>query len=178
MKKLNPAVILITSVITLVVLFGGWFTYQHLALKSPLVKLINEQPSVEDATIKLNDNELDVDLKVTQDINIREFMNTIYKEGQSYIGSRNVNLHIEEQSSPAIEAWWSSTLFDVAEAMELKQYSRIPTTLQNKAGELPGLGITTDIDEKNVYIKLTHQEAVKIIILPRMPNKMEVFANA
>lgn len=177
MKKLNPVVIILSSVVAVIVLFGGWFTYNKFAVESPLAELINEQPSVEKATIELTDSELAVNLEVNSDINIREVMNVIYTEGKSMLGNRDVNLNVNEQSSPELDAWWSTVLFDVAEAMELKEYSRIPEALNDKAAALDGLQVTTDIDEHNVYIKLIHKDAMKIVMLPRTPSQMGVPTN-
>ncbi|TCZ81174.1 hypothetical protein E0485_02545 [Paenibacillus albiflavus] len=177
MKKLNPIIIILSSVIAVIVLFGGFFVYQRVTFESPLANIINDQPSVEKATIEVTDNEINVDLKAKPDIDLREVMNAIYSQGGSAISKLNVNMNVEDQTSPELETWWKSILFDIAEAMETKAYGRIPEILHNQAPALDGIQISTDLDDHNVYIKLVHKNAYKIVILPRTPSQLGVPTN-
>jgi hypothetical protein len=75
-----------------------------------------------------------------------------------------------------MEKWWSSALFDVAQAMETKQYAQIPVTLQNRAGE-SSLKVSTEMDDKYVYITLADGEFSKYVMLSRTPAVMGVWPN-
>lgn len=68
-------------------------------------------------------------------------------------------------------------MFDVAQAMETKQYTQIPKTLQARALDSEGLKVATEMDDKYVYISLTDGDKSKYLMLPRTSAKMGVWTN-
>ncbi|WP_442601058.1 hypothetical protein [Paenibacillus sp. KN14-4R] len=178
MRKLRPLPIVISSVCAAAVLFGGWFSYQTLALESPLREIITEQHAVETADIKLTNSSLDLELQLNKEANVREIVQHIYQDGASIIGKRPVNLKVNGHSSPELETWWSNALFDVAGAMENKMYSSIPDSLQKRAAALDGLQVKTEMDDQYMYVTLIWGDASKFILLPRTPAKVGAWPNA
>jgi hypothetical protein len=59
--------------------------------------------------------------------------------------------------------------------METKHYADIPAALQAKAGQVPNLKVDTEMDETNVYVRLTQGDFSKYIILPRTPAQLGVW---
>ncbi|WP_010273778.1 V-type proton ATPase subunit C [Paenibacillus senegalensis] len=175
--KLRLLPILLTVACSSVILFGGWFVYRSYAMETPLATVVSEAPGVEEADINLTNNFVDIYLKLNQDANLREIYKHIQKEGAGLLAKRELNLHIEEEPSPAIDQWWSRVLFDIAQAMETRNYSAIPVTLEEKSADLPGLEVVTEIDSTNVYVQLTYEGATKYILLPRVPAQLGVWPN-
>ncbi|MNC79580.1 hypothetical protein D3C75_1320970 [compost metagenome] len=60
--------------------------------------------------------------------------------------------------------------------METRRYADIPAALNAKAGQLQGLSVQTEMDDDNVYVRLTEGEHVKFVILPRTAAKMGVWS--
>lgn len=178
MKKLRPWPIVLSSIITVVVLFGGWYGYRSLTIETPLSDLVHQLPEVDNAELTVKDSNIEIDMKVKPEANIRELVKQVYADTKEIAGNRTIKLHIADRSNEALDTWWANALFDVAEAMELKQYGKIPQVLQERAQLLPGIGIQTEMDEQNVYVKLTQGEAYKVIVLPRVPNQLGVWPNA
>lgn len=178
MKKLRPLPIVLSSLITVAILFGGWYGYRSLTLESPLSDLVQQLPAVDNAELTVKDSNIEIDVKVKSEANIRELVQQVYSDTKQIAGNRTVKLHITDQSNAALDTWWANSLFDVAEAMELKQYGKIPQVLQARAQLLPGIDIQTEMDEQNVYVKLSQGEAYKVIVLPRIPNQLGVWPNA
>ncbi|MGO4494489.1 hypothetical protein AB4114_01070 [Paenibacillus sp. 2RAB27] len=166
--KLRVLPVILSVIISAGVLFGGWFAYTSFAMENPLSHIINTVPGVTNSNMKLSSNQVDVELTLKPDANLRQVVELIKEEGSSIIGKRTVNITIKNQSSDKLDQWWSKALFEVAQAMETKHYADIPATLQKYANGVPTMNVDSEMDEKNVYIRLTDGDATKFIMLPRI----------
>jgi hypothetical protein len=173
--KLRLVPILITVATTSALLFGGWFFYHSMVMENPLKNAIQGVHGVKQVTTNINSNQIAIDLKLTNDTDLLDLYAKITKEGSALLSNRDLKLNLDSQSSPELEKWWSATLFEVAQAMETKHYADIPQVLKAKAQKIPGLNVTTEMDDKNVYVRLTDGVYSKYIILPRKPAQMGVF---
>ncbi|WJH34170.1 hypothetical protein N6H14_30305 [Paenibacillus sp. CC-CFT747] len=147
-------------------------------MENPLAQIVNRAQGVEQVKSDFSKDSVTVHLKLSQDASLREIYRQITTDGASIIGSRKVKLELESDSSPEIEKWWSNALFDVAQAMETKHYADIPKILESKSADVSGLKAATEMDDKNVYIRLSEGGKNKYIILPRVPASMGVWPNA
>ena len=175
--KLRLWPILLSVVISSVVLFGGWFLYDSLAVQQPLDAIVRNVPGVESAETTVGDRTVLIRIKPKPDSNLREIYQTIVREGGETIGNREVKLEVVDTATPELNRWWSSALFDVAEAMETRRYSEIPAALEAKKGTYPGLSVDTEMDDKNVYVHLTDGSHEKYVILPRIPERLGLWPN-
>jgi hypothetical protein len=177
--KLRLLPMVISVAVSSVVLFGGWFGYHSLAVENPLMSIVQGVPGVQDAQIDLKSDEVDVSLKLDPHAgaSLRQVYQAIVTQGSSIIGKRAVKLNVTNESSAALDRWWSSALFDVAQAMETKQYASIPKVLNQRKAELPGLSVSAEMDDNNVYVQLTDGNKSKYVILPRTGAKTGVWPN-
>lgn len=176
--KLRLLPVVLSVVITASLLFGGYFAYQSYAMENPLQKIVSGIDGVELVSTHLTTDKVEVDVKLAAGKSLREVYNKIQTEGKSVIGSRELQLKVQNASSPRLDSWWSSVLFEIAQAMETKQYSQIPKTLQARTqANSDGIQATTEMDDRYVYISLTDGESSKYIMLPRTPAKMGVWPN-
>lgn len=165
--KLRLLPVVMSVVISAGVLFGGWFAYTSLAMENPLSDIISKVPGVTSSTMKLDNNQVDIEVSLNPDANLRNVVEGIHKEGASIIGKRSVNINVKSNPSEKLDQWWSKALFEVAQAMETKHYADIPTTLQKYAEGVPNMKVDSEMDQTNVYIRLTDGDATKFIMLPR-----------
>ncbi len=165
--KLRLLPVVMSVVISAGVLFGGWFAYTSLAMENPLSDIISKVPGVTSSTMKLDNNQVDIEVSLNPDANLRNVVEGIHKEGASIIGKRSVNINVKNNPSEKLDQWWSKALFEVAQAMETKHYADIPTTLQKYAEGVPNMKVDSEMDQTNVYIRLTDGDATKFIMLPR-----------
>ncbi|MEX2460365.1 MAG: hypothetical protein WD469_03550 [Paenibacillaceae bacterium] len=172
--KLRLIPILITVAASSALLFGGWFFYHSMVMENPIKAVILGVQGVNQVTTDINSKQVSIDLDLGKDADLRNLYSTISTEGASLLRNRELKLNLESQSSPELEQWWSTALFEVAQAMDTKHYAVIPETLKNKALGMPGLAVETAMDETNVYVRLTDGENSKYIILPRTPAQMGV----
>jgi hypothetical protein len=173
--KLRLLPIIITIVASTAVLFGGWFVYRSMVVENPINGIVSGMHGVQRVSTHINNKEVSIDLKLNKDADLLDLYTTIAKEGASQLKNRDLKLNLESQSSPVLDKWWSSALFDVAQAMDTMHYADIPKALESKASQISDLKVTTEMDATNVYVHLTHAQYSKYIILPRTPAKMGVW---
>ncbi|WP_127530710.1 hypothetical protein [Paenibacillus kobensis] len=175
--RIVPAILSVA--VTGGLLFGGWFAYDHMAVKEPLAKAVNGLPGVVGSESSVENGTVHVSLTLADNADLRTVYEQLAKDGQSVLNGRKLQLDVSGQAGSAeLDKLWSTVLFDVAEAMETKSYSNIPAALDRLSAGHPGLKAATDMDETNVYVTLRKGEAIKYIILPRTPAMLEVWNDA
>jgi hypothetical protein len=173
--KLRFIPILITVAASTALLFGGWYFYQSTVVENPIKGVILGVQGVNQVSTNINNSQVTIDLKLNKDADLRNLYSTISKEGASLLSTRTLKLNLDSQTTPELEQWWSTALFDVAQAMDTRHYADIPQVLKAKNQEIPGLKVMTEMDETNVYVRLTDGMHSKYIILPRTPAQMGVW---
>lgn len=173
--KLIPIVLAVAVSATL--LFGGWFVYRGAAMENPLNQALDGSPGVESYEASLESDRAVFRINLQQHANLREIVREVNHKTAEVAGSRQAVIHISSNTSTELEEWWSRALFAVAQAMETSQYTDIPLSLQQQAGERPHLEVQTEMDDINVYVRLTEGEHAKYIILPRSSARMGVWNN-
>ncbi|OXL84617.1 hypothetical protein BCV73_17010 [Paenibacillus sp. SSG-1] len=172
--KLRPLPIIITVVVSVAVLFGGWFFYRQTTLQGPLQKIVSNYQGVNNAHFNITRDQVDLKLDLKPNVNLADLADKISTEGKSVVGTRTLKFDFVDHSSDKLNQYWDKAMFSVAEAMENKRYTEIPVKLQYLA---KGTGIQTkaEMDTKNVYITLTDGSSSKFLVLPRDPGKMGVW---
>lgn len=177
-RKIRIVPVLFTAAAAALVLFGGWLLYTKVAVEGPLDKAVNEIADIASADAPVIERDrVTIQLTLAPDASLKKVYDSIHKEGKEVIGDRELQLDISNSdSSDKLERLWSALLFDVAEAMENKNYSGIPAAMEKMAQTEKGKGVqsVTEIDETNVYITLIDGEYRKYIVLPRTPVMLEV----
>jgi len=178
-NKIKLLPLTITAVITAAILFGGWSAYRYYGLEKPLDKVANAIPGVDAAKIAMTNETVKIDVKLSPDADLGAVYRRIMEDGAGEIGARQLELKATaEGASERLEEAWSQSLFDVAEAMENRQYSGVREAMDNLTVQYPGLSVKTDMDDKNVYISMKDGEAAKFVVLPRQPATLGVWPNA
>lgn len=173
--KLRPMPILISVTVTALICFGGWFIYNSVAMKDPILKVAQDIPGVEDVKVDVADQVVKVDLHVNADANIGAAVGELRREAADVISGKKLQIEIEDQTNEQLDMWWSKVLFQVAEAMENRRYGEIPNILTSQ--QTPDMTVETSMDDQFVYVKLTSGDDVKIELLERIPTMMGVWAN-
>jgi hypothetical protein len=178
--KLRIVPFVLSAAAAALLLFGGWMLYKQFAVVSPFQKSIGQIDGVASANAPtIDQNHVSVKVTLKPDANLKDVYESIAQEGKEAIGSRELTLDITNAApSEQLEKAWSSVLFDVAEAMEKKNYSDIPNALEKAAASNNAIQYVTELDDHNVYITLKDGNSAKYIVLPRTPAMMEVSAYA
>lgn len=179
--KLRLVPVLITSVLSATLLFGGFFVYRHFAVQEPLQKIVSQYDGVNNSHISINRNEVTLKLDLAPGTKLRELVQYVSEEGKSVIDGRALKLDVEQNSSQLLDEYWDKAMFSVAEAMESRKYTLIPAQLdrlKEQYSQYKDVIATTEIDDTNVYVSLSSGEDSKFIILPRKPATLGVWNNA
>ena len=158
-----------------VILFGGWFMYRSYAMENPLANQVSSAQGVESVKSNFSSSKVTVDLVLNQDASLRDIY-TLISDSEAARG-RDVQLNVSSNTTPELEKWWSSALFEVAQAMETRHYSDIPELLEQKSNAVSGMTAETEMDEQHVYVRLAQGSGSKYVILPRVPAGMGVWPN-
>ncbi|WP_127588203.1 hypothetical protein [Paenibacillus koleovorans] len=175
--KLRIWPIAMSLVVSSAVLFGGWFLYDSYAMETPLNQIVKETPGVKDASVQIEKDRVSLRLTLADNANLREIYKQVTEQGDSVIGKRKVAVEVANSSEAELDRWWSSALFDVAQAMETKKYGDIPVRLEARAAEVPGLTVSTEMDEQYVYVTLRNGTSGKYVMLPRNAAQLGVWPN-
>jgi hypothetical protein len=175
--KLRPLPIIITLLLSSTLLFGGWFVYRGVAMENPLTQIVNDLDHVTLRHIAITKEQVKLELEIRPDASLREIYRQIAEKGAQTIGNRRLDIRVVNDSSEKLEQVWATALFDIAQAMETKQYTEIPKTMERLERENPGLTAFSEMDDHNVYIRLTLGEHSKHVILPRIPITIGVWPN-
>ncbi|MEK0314079.1 hypothetical protein [Cohnella sp. 56] len=176
--KMRILPIATTAVLSAAVLFGGWFAYRHYGVEQPLDRTAAKVPGVESAHTDMNADGITLKVKLSKDADLADVYRTVKEEGARSIGSKSLKLVAENADNEKLEKIWRSALFDVAQAMDRKEYTGIRDAMAKLSSETPGLEASTEIDDDNVYISLRLDGSAKYVILPRQGDRMEVWPNA
>ncbi|QGG56138.1 hypothetical protein [Paenibacillus sp. B01] len=169
---------LATVAVSAALLFGGWYAYQQTAVERPLSKAVQALPGVSSAQPSLSQDVVTVKLTLNGGADLRTIYEQISRQGASVIGSRKLVLQVDGPTSPKLEEIWSSQLFTIAEAMENREYSRIPDALAAMQKSHEGLRAKSSMDQANVYVTLEYGTDTKYVIMPRAGETMGVWPNA
>lgn len=176
MKKLRVIPIIVVASISAIVLFGGWTIYNQVAIAAPLKQAFNQIDGVVSSTKPvINGNEVAIEVVLAPDANVREIYEAIKASDKSVFADRKLKLDIKSESNKQLDDLWYASLFKVAEAMETKAYSDIPSAMHDIAASHKDISISTEMDDSNVYITIKNKEAVKYVVLPRTPGKLEAW---
>jgi len=176
--KLRILPLTLTAALSAALLFGGWFAYRHYGVEQPLDRVAAGIPGVESANVQMTTGQVKVDVKLAPDADVGEVFRKMKQDGAGTIGTKELALTVSGTNVQALDKAWSYALFDVAEAMENRQYTGIRDAMDKLQSKYPGLTAATDMDEDNVYITLREGGAAKFVILPRQPATMGVWPNA
>ncbi|SDW29326.1 hypothetical protein [Paenibacillus sp. CF384] len=174
--RLLPAII--TAVITAGLLVGGWYIHRNVATIEPLERIVAETPGVIEGVPVIDRSSVTIALKLDRDASLRDVYDTIATKGDDMIGKRELKLEFRnDNTTKQLDAVWSTMLFDIAQAMEHRNYADIPATLKQVQNKFAGVTAESEMDDVNVYITLKDSKSEKHIVLPRTPNTLGAWPN-
>ncbi|THF78418.1 hypothetical protein [Cohnella fermenti] len=176
--KLRILPVAITAVLSAALLFGGWYAYGHYGVEKPLDKVASSLPGVVSAETSNSVNKVVLTVKLSSEADLADIYHKVRTEGSGSIGSKSLELVISEPEDAQLEKAWRSALFEVAEAMEHREYSGVKDAMDELMEQVPGLEAETEMDDTNVYVSLRMGDAAKYVILPRSGQEMGVWPNA
>ncbi|MBP1933399.1 hypothetical protein [Ammoniphilus resinae] len=163
--KLRTMPVMLSLISTLALLFGGWYTYQHFYIKQP----------VQDFIAAKNDLILN-DLKITQD---QVVVDIDFKNPEKFVSDyKEINQYMEEQMGgkeilirlpqygEKMRDLWEDEYFGVAEAIQTKEYTKIPLMMEEMKKKEQLQQAMAKMDEDFVYLYLQNGTDHLYAVLP------------
>ncbi|WP_411342880.1 hypothetical protein ACE3MZ_14585 [Paenibacillus sp. WLX1005] len=164
--KLRALPVILTVVVSITLLFGGWFTYRQLTLHNPLMNIVDSYPGVNSAQVSINQKEVALKLDLKPETDLGSLVQTLNKQSADIIGARTLKLEVVDHSDDTLNQIWENAMFPVSQAMANRQYTDIPKTLEQIARDNSGITAKAEMDDRNVYVSLSNGKASKFLILP------------
>ncbi len=123
MKKLKLPIIILSFVVTAVILFGGFFTWQHVGLEKPLLQWADEQENIRIEALNIQQNKVWMEVSFTDKsfatsyIQLVQFLNT-HAQGKVHV----IQL-MPEQSE--YHQWWLSHSSEILEVLQKGSYTQV-----------------------------------------------------
>lgn len=173
--KVRALPVLLSMLATFTLLFGGWFLYQKTQLEEPLRNTIAAMKTAELVELSVRQDQLTVLLDVTDPTafpkEYRELAVEISRlaAGKAWV----INTRNDDEELAAV---WATGIFELTEAIELHQYSKIPQLLQDWKVRYQLDAAQAQMDEEDVFIYLKRGDADFYKVVPRMKRDSGVIA--
>ncbi|MBA4602603.1 hypothetical protein [Thermoactinomyces mirandus] len=157
----------ISFLVTLILLFGGFWGYQQYLIKKPIIAFLEKQQEVQLHDIHVSPSKVQLNLKVAnleQDFLIRKYPDLLTELKQKAKG-KPLQVHLADHPNERLNLAWNQMVFGIREGIALQTYTLIPQTVKKWADE-NGIQYCLNIDEKSVYIMLRDGDDFLIRIVP------------
>jgi hypothetical protein len=166
--RVLPAVL--SLLVTLIVLFGGYFAYQWFQIEKPLKNAIDSTPHVTLEELRVDPDQIRIQLKADENFSFVEDYFPLRKRVHSLAAGRKVNIELKDRTDSVLEKAWNEMVFGVTEAVVQRDYTQIPETVETVAKNAK-IRHEVAMDEQFVYVALHHQDHSLYRVLSLEPSK-------
>ena len=158
-----PAVL--SLLVTLIVLFGGYFAHQWFNLEKPMEKAIQSTPHVTLEALRIKPDEIEIRLRTDENFSLAADYIPLQEKLRSLSGGRELHIRLVDRADAVLEKAWSQMAFGVTEAVVRKRYTRIPETVE-RAAEAAKVRHEVAMDDRFIYVALHHEGHSLYRVLP------------
>ncbi len=173
--QLRKAPIISSLLITLALLFGGWYLYQKAEIEEPIRNHISEMHSVKLADLQVKKDQLLIKLTVTAPDTFPEEYVKLQDEINQLVSNKATVVELTNQDANLKKVWMDGT-FALTEALQLRQYSKVPELVHDWKVKNHLDMAQTSMDQHNIYVFLKRGAEEYYTIVPLDPQKGEVSA--
>jgi hypothetical protein len=168
-RGIRVEIILIFFLAILGLLFSGQQLFYRWQVLRPLEESFRDVAGVEEVNIERRQGQLYLEFQVAPVENLRTTYLDLVGVGRELLGDRKVTVYIKDTRDPFLSEVFYDMHFTIAEGIATGRFARM-------AGELEALveraGLEKGrfyVDEDNVYVQLTKDDAYLYEIIPRTP---------
>ncbi len=157
----------ISFLVTLVLLFGGFVGYQQIMIKEPIVAFLEDRQEVQLADIHVTPAEVEISLNIKnpeQDFFIRKYPDLLTSLKKKAKG-KTLQIHLIDQPNERLHKAWEQMVFSIREGIEKQTYSQIPETVKQWADK-NGVQYRLKMDEESVYVMLCDGDKFLVRVIP------------
>lgn len=154
--KIRPLPAVLSLVISLAVLFGGWFVYEQFKIKQPIAEIIEKQENITAYRITVSPRKIVISLTVKPSFTLASDY-TVLREDVKRVTSRDdVTITLDDHPDDQLYAAWNQLYFTFAEGIANRQYSKIVSQLDN-APISERVRVEVAMDEDYLYVWMQEQ---------------------
>lgn len=173
--QLRKVPIITSLLVTMALLFGGWFLYQKVEIEEPIRTEISGMKSATLADLQMNKEQLLIKLTVTNPDKFPEEYMELQNHIEQQINNKKVTVVLTNQDDALKQVWMDGT-FALTEALELRQYSKVPQIVGDWKLKNHLDKASTAMDHNNIYVFLKRGADEYYTIVPRIVTEEEVSA--
>jgi len=153
--------------ISLGVFFGGWYVYQKVWIKDPILGTVADMEGVKIEDVFLDKEKVDLFITLKPVEPFQTTYQQIESAVQPYLKNRKLTIHFNNQGNEQLLKAWNTSYFKIAEAIDQKQYSMIPQTIDSMKNVYHLDDVGYSMDDKYIYIDLHQGKSSLYYVLPR-----------
>ena len=173
--QLRKVPVIASLLVTMALLFGGWFLYQKVEVEEPIRTEISAMKSATLADLLMNKEQLLIKLTVTNPDKFPEEYMKLMNHISQDITNKKVAVELTNQDAALKQVWMDGT-FALTEALELHQYSKVPKIVGDWKVKNHLDKASTAMDQDNIYVFLKRGSGEYYTIVPRNTTDGEVSA--
>lgn len=155
--KIRPIPAVLSLVITLAALFGGWWLYQSFLVKQPISQLLDNKQQVTDYKINVTPKNVTIDLQVDPKITLTDDYLGLLARIKEQSPQQNVTLTLKDNPNSTLQTTWNELYFIVAEGINQGEYHAMLTELQQYPLE-QNVQLQVAMDTENLYVWLAQPD--------------------
>jgi hypothetical protein len=156
----------ISLLVTLLLLFSGFYVYQSIYIKGAIEDEIVAKPQLTIQNLEIDQQEVRLNLKVGKDFSINSDYYPLQKAIQSHIGNRELVMQLTDQPNEALTNLWNELNFTVREGIEQQKYTKVLETVKEMTKKKKDISYQVNLDEHYLYIVLQEDEYFLIRAIP------------
>ncbi|MCS1351031.1 hypothetical protein [Mechercharimyces sp. CAU 1602] len=151
-------------VVTLILLFGGYFAFQWLKVEKPLQAYIQTHSELTIVDQAISPNHIELSLKASPSFDATSYR-ALYQQMEEIGGHREITIRFVDNENSSLQSAWEQISFLMYEYISLEQYGEIPPAVE-RISTLHGVEGEVVMDEKAIYLLLQLEEEVAFYRLP------------
>lgn len=165
MKRLNLKVVLLSSCVSTVLLFGGWFIYQYTTVDQPLYEWLETQDGLDVADLHVSQDSVQVQVKfqdpqqfVALYYQFKEKLELVYQDKQ-------IEMNIVPEQNEWNE-WWGAHAAPIFEAVTNRQYTQVEEILSTWQAEevISDFHFSMNQEEMFIYLHPVVEDGIYVIL--------------
>jgi hypothetical protein len=165
MKRLNMKVLLLSSCVSIVLLFGGWFIYQYAAVDKPLNEWLEAQDGLEVVDLVVNQDTIHVQVLFQDPLQFVATYHQLQNRLQQIYQERTIVIRTVPEQSEWNE-WWGVHAAPIFEAIHHKRYTQIEEILAKWYADesISAYRFSMNLDEILIYLQPPNEEEIYVIL--------------
>lgn len=163
--KTRAIAAIVSLVVTLVALFGGYFAYQYWALEKPIEAMLKNEPHFHLLELRIEPDRVWIKGNTDAAFSFTTQFPDLNKRVENMVGNRTVNIQLVDNPDSVLNQAWDQMVFGIEEGLVNARYSQIPKSVETVAKSMQiRYGIT--MDEQFLYVELHRGSHTLYHVLP------------